>query len=210
MAAFLPFKMPIPERKDATSSPHWKVKIKSLSRVRLFATPCTVAYKAPPSMGFYRQEYWSGLPFPSPGHLPDPGIEPRSPALQEDTLTSGPPGGPEAGPRASTGSNKHRVRGNARFRGQPGSSMGSRVQARAGPSSRATGGSSSTARAGNSSSISSSTETRGRKILNASLNTNCKERGSFITNSCGNSSDSSSTRPRIRTSSNQSPVQSQL
>ena len=58
-----------------------KVKVKSLSRVRLFATPWTVAYQAPPSMGFSRQEYWSGLPFPSPGDLPDPGIEPGSPAL---------------------------------------------------------------------------------------------------------------------------------
>ena len=43
-------------------------------------------------MGFSRQEYWSGLPFPSPGDLPNPGIEPKSPALQADTLTSGPPG----------------------------------------------------------------------------------------------------------------------
>ena len=72
----------------------------SLSRVRLFATPWTVAYQALPSMGFSRQEYWSGLPFPSPdlpdaGHLPDPGIEPRSPALQADALTSEPPGKPE-------------------------------------------------------------------------------------------------------------------
>ena len=56
-------------------------KLKSLSRIRLFVTPWTVAYHAPPSMGFSRQEYWSGLPFPSPGDLPDPGIEPGSPAL---------------------------------------------------------------------------------------------------------------------------------
>ena len=69
-----------------------KVKVKSLSRVRLFATPWTVAYQAPPSMGFSRQEYWSGLPLPSPGELPDPGIEPRSPAFQADVLTSEPPG----------------------------------------------------------------------------------------------------------------------
>ena len=61
-----------------------KVKVKSLSRVRLFATPWTVAHQAPLSMGFSRQEYWSGLPFPSPGDLPDPGIEPRSPVLQAD------------------------------------------------------------------------------------------------------------------------------
>ena len=64
----------------------------SLSRVRLFATPWTVAYQAPPSMGSSRQEYWGGLPFPSPGDLPNPGIEPRSPALQADALTSEPPG----------------------------------------------------------------------------------------------------------------------
>ena len=66
--------------------------MKSLSRVQLFATPWTVAHQVPPSMGVSRQEYWSGLPFPSPGDLPDPGIEPRSPALQADTLTSEPPG----------------------------------------------------------------------------------------------------------------------
>ena len=65
----------------------WK-KVKSLSCVRLFATPWTVAYQAPPSMGFSRQEYWSGLPFPSLGDLPNPGIEPRSPTLQADFLTS--------------------------------------------------------------------------------------------------------------------------
>ena len=57
------------------------VKVMLLSRVRLFATPWTVAYHAPPSMGFSRQEYWSGLPFPSPEDLPDAGIEPRPPAL---------------------------------------------------------------------------------------------------------------------------------
>ena len=66
--------------------------MKSLSRVRLFATPWTVAYQAPPSMGFSRQECWSGLPFPSPGDVPDPGIEPGSPALQADALPSEPPG----------------------------------------------------------------------------------------------------------------------
>ena len=68
------------------------VMVKLLSRVRLFATPWTAAYQAPPSMGFSRQEYWSGLPFPSPGDLPNPGIEPGSPALEADTLTSEPPG----------------------------------------------------------------------------------------------------------------------
>ena len=56
------------------------------------ATPWTVAYQAPLSMGLSRQEYWSGLPFPSPGDLPKPGIEPRSPTLQADTLNSEPPG----------------------------------------------------------------------------------------------------------------------
>ena len=58
-----------------------KVKVKSLSRIRLFETPWTVAYQPSPTMGFSRQEYWSGLSFPSPGDLPDPGIEPGSPAL---------------------------------------------------------------------------------------------------------------------------------
>ena len=57
--------------------------MKLLSRVWLFATPWTVAHQAPPSMKFSRQEYWSGLPFPSPGDLPDPGIEPRSPTSQQ-------------------------------------------------------------------------------------------------------------------------------
>ena len=66
-------------------------EVKSLSRVQLFATPWTVAHQAPPSMGFSRQEYWSGLPFPSPEDLPNPGIEPRSPALRADALTSEPP-----------------------------------------------------------------------------------------------------------------------
>ena len=68
--------------------------MKSFSRVQLFATPWTVSHEALPSMGFSRQEYWSGLPFPSPGNLPDPGNEPRSPALQADALTSEPPGKP--------------------------------------------------------------------------------------------------------------------
>ena len=64
-----------------------KVKVRSLSCVRLFVTPWTVAYQAPLPMGFSKQEYWSGLPFPSPRDLPDPGIEPRSSALQaEDTI----------------------------------------------------------------------------------------------------------------------------
>ena len=65
-----------------------------LSLVRFFVTPWTVAYQASLSMGFSRQEYWSGLPFPSPGDLPDSGIEPGSPALETDVLTSEPPGKP--------------------------------------------------------------------------------------------------------------------
>ena len=81
-------------QKEYDSFRSMKVKVKSLSCVRLFATPWTVAYQAPPSMGFSRQEYWSVLPFPSPGDLPDPRIEPRSPALEADTLTSEPPGKP--------------------------------------------------------------------------------------------------------------------
>ena len=68
----------------------------SLSHVQLLATPWTVAYQAPLSMGFSRQEYWSGLPCPPPGDLPDPGIEPRSPALQADSLLFEPPGKPYA------------------------------------------------------------------------------------------------------------------
>ena len=55
----------------------------------------TVAHQAPLSMGFSRQEYWSGLPCPAPGDLPNPGIEPRSPALQVDSLTSEPPEKPK-------------------------------------------------------------------------------------------------------------------
>ena len=59
-----------------------------------FCNPGECNRQAPPSMGFPRQEYWSGLPFPSPRDLPDPGIEPRSPALQADALPSDPPGKP--------------------------------------------------------------------------------------------------------------------
>ena len=62
------------------------------SPVRLFVTPWTVAYQGPPSMGFSRQEYWNGLSFSSPGHLPDPGIEPGFPTFQADALTFEPPG----------------------------------------------------------------------------------------------------------------------
>ena len=72
-------------------------KWNSLSHVRLFATPWTVAYQSPQSMEFSRQEYWSGLPFPSPGDLPNLGIKPGSPALQADALLSEPPGSPFKG-----------------------------------------------------------------------------------------------------------------
>ena len=72
-----------------------KGKVKSLSHVQLFGTPWTVAHQAPLFMGFSRQEYWSGLPFPYPGDLPDPGIEPMSSTLQADALTSESPGKPK-------------------------------------------------------------------------------------------------------------------
>ena len=67
------------------------MKVKSLSHVRLFATPRTVAYQAPPAMGFSKQGYWNGLLFPSPGDLPNPEIEPRSPTFQADALQFEPP-----------------------------------------------------------------------------------------------------------------------
>ena len=75
----------------------WQVaslsEVKSLSPDRLFGTQWTITYQAPLSMGFSRQEYWSGLPFPSPGDLlPDPAIETGSPTLQADALQSEPPG----------------------------------------------------------------------------------------------------------------------
>ena len=63
----------------------WVSQWKSLSRVRLFSIPWTITHQTPLSIGFSRQEDWSGLPFPSPGDLPDPGTEPRSPALQADS-----------------------------------------------------------------------------------------------------------------------------
>ena len=77
--------------------PHWqagslplvppgKVKVKWLSCVRLFLTPWAIAYQGPQSMEFSRQEYWSGLAFPSPGDFPNPGIKPVSPSLQVNSL----------------------------------------------------------------------------------------------------------------------------
>ena len=71
-------------------------KVKSLSHVQLFTTPWIVACQAPLFMGFSRQEYWSGLPLPSPGDLPDPGIGPGSSTLQADFLLSEPPGQPRS------------------------------------------------------------------------------------------------------------------
>ena len=68
--------------------------VKLFSHVQLFVIPWNEAYQARPSMEFSRQEYWSELPFPSPGNLPDLGIEPRSPELQADSLPSEPPGKP--------------------------------------------------------------------------------------------------------------------
>ena len=79
-----------PFRYDLNQIPYdYTVKVKSLSHVQLFAIPWTVVYQASLSTGFSRQEYWNGWPFPSPGDLPDPGIEPRSHALQADALYSG-------------------------------------------------------------------------------------------------------------------------
>ena len=107
---FFPFLKPFPEIHQGVLVfwarvailPAWPYKntvlsftiVKSFSRVRLFRTPWTVACQAPLSMGFSRQEYWSELPFPSPGDLPDAGIEPWSPMLWADSLPSKPPGKP--------------------------------------------------------------------------------------------------------------------
>ena len=71
------------------------IVVKSVSRVRLLVTPWTVAHQAPLSMGFSRQAYWSGLPFPSPGDLPEPGIRPRYTALQGLTQAGKPALGPQ-------------------------------------------------------------------------------------------------------------------
>ena len=71
-----------------------RVKVLAAQLCPAICDPQTVAHQAPLSMGFPRQEYWSGLPFPSPGDLPDPGIKPGSPTLQADSLPSEPPGKP--------------------------------------------------------------------------------------------------------------------
>ena len=83
------------------------MKVKSLSHVWLFVTPWTIAPQSPPSMGLSRQEYWSGLPFPSPGDLPNPGVELGSPALQADSLPSEPPGNPSSLPYSAQRSHFH-------------------------------------------------------------------------------------------------------
>ena len=70
--------------------------LESLNCIWRFASPWTAALQAPLSMGFSRQEYWSGLPFPSPGGFPHPGIQPKSPALAGGFLTTKPPGKPIA------------------------------------------------------------------------------------------------------------------
>ena len=67
-----------------------KVKVLVTQLYQLFVTPWAIAYQAPPSMGFSKQEDWSGLPFSSPRHLPNPGIKPRYPAWQADSLSSEP------------------------------------------------------------------------------------------------------------------------
>ena len=69
--------------------------VELLTRIQLFVDPWTIADQAPLSLGFPRQEYWSGKPFPSPGHLPDPGMEPASPALAGRFFTTEPPGAPK-------------------------------------------------------------------------------------------------------------------
>ena len=85
----------LPKRIRILGTPYSFCKCKwSRSVMSNSATPWTEAYQAPLSMGFSRQQYWSRLPFPSPADLPDPGIEPTSPALQVDSLLSEPPGKP--------------------------------------------------------------------------------------------------------------------
>ena len=74
-----------------------KVKVLVSESCLTLLTPQAAVHQAPLSMGFSRKEYWSGLPFPSPGDLPDPGMEPKSLALQADSFMSEPPGKPPAG-----------------------------------------------------------------------------------------------------------------
>ena len=81
----------IPMSKKGKAKECSKMKVMSLSCVQLFATPWTITYQTPLFMGFSKQEYWNGFPFPSPGDFPDPGLKPRSPALQADSLQPEPP-----------------------------------------------------------------------------------------------------------------------
>ena len=87
--------IPYKSKQKAERARHILDKVKSLSHVKLFAVPWTVACQAPLSMEFSRQEYWNGLPFPFPGDLPDPGIEPASPALQVASLLLSLQGSPQ-------------------------------------------------------------------------------------------------------------------
>ena len=96
----------------------------SLSRVQLSGTSWTLARQAPLSMGFFRPEYWSGLPFPSPGDLPNPGIEPESPALQVDSLSSESPAVKNL-PAMQKTQEMHVVPGSGRF---PGGGYGKPLQ----------------------------------------------------------------------------------
>ena len=76
-------------------------EVKLLSRVQLFATPWTVVHQAPPSVGFSRQGCWSGLPFPSPGDLPDPGTEPGLPHCRQTLYSLSHQGSPWKLPRGT-------------------------------------------------------------------------------------------------------------
>ena len=82
-----------PQGKPRNTGKKERKKVRLLSCVQLFGTPWTVACQAPPSVEFSKQEYWSELPFPSPGDLPDPRMKPWSSALQADALPSEPPRG---------------------------------------------------------------------------------------------------------------------
>ena len=103
-------RVPCAIQKDTVAYPSCICAGLVLSRVQLFATLWTVAHQAP-LWGFFRYDYWSGLPWLSPGDLPNPGTEPRSPILQADSLPSEPPGNP---------TNTRGARGSSRCRNQTG------------------------------------------------------------------------------------------
>ena len=84
----MPHSLPWAVKAHSETTGHWCMHSQLLSHVQLFVTPWTVASQAPLSMGFPRQQYWSGLLFPSPGDLPYPGIKPGSPPLQADSLST--------------------------------------------------------------------------------------------------------------------------